>query len=124
MIKDETAMESQTINKKTLSEYVKICIKNILQPETRKWWKIQTILDNDWIKMNQLLAEMNNQESIALENVFNSNKTSNQNYLKKIKANRSETQHILNDQMPKFFSTLQKNESISNIDEGNSYTET
>lgn len=124
MIKDETAMESQTINKKTLSEYVKICIKNILQPETRKWWKIQTILDNDWIKMNQMLAEMNNQESIALENVFNSNKTSNQNYLKKIKANRSETQHILNDQMPKFFSTLQKNESISNIDEGNSYTET
>jgi len=97
----------QPLVEKMISENVKMCIDNILQPEPGKRWTIDTILDSDWIKMNQTLIKMNNQESSALFEALSVNKTENQQHFKKIEAYRSETQKILDDQMPKFLSISQ-----------------
>jgi len=99
-----------------LSENVKMCIDNLLQPEPRKRWTIDTILDCDWIKMNRRLIKMNEQELLALtEAMQRLNITDNQKHLKKIGANKSDTQQILNKQLPRFLSVTQKIESLSNI---------
>lgn len=97
-----------------ISENVRTCIDKILQPEPRKRWTIENILESDWITMNRGLIEMNEQETLALINAQNTNKTENQKHFKKIKANRSVTQHILDKQLPTFFSDSQKIELISN----------
>lgn len=95
-----------------MSEHLKICINNILQPEPRKRWTIDTILDSDWIKMNRRLVKMTKQESLALvEALDTTNIILNQKQLKKIEANRSDTQQILNKQSPKFLSIAQNTES-------------
>lgn len=104
---------------KMISENVKICIDNILQPEPGKRWKIHTILDSNWIKMNRMLVKMNEQESLALLEALSTNKTEKQKHLEKIETNRSGTQQILNDQMPRFFSIPQNVKSLSDIDEEN-----
>lgn len=99
---------------KLMSENLKVCIHNILQPEPRKRWTIDTILDSDWIKMNRRLIKMTKQESLALvEALDTKNKLLNQKQFKKIEANRSDTQQILNKQSPKFLSNLRNTESIS-----------
>lgn len=99
---------------KLMSENLKVCINNILQPEPRKRWTIDTILDSDWIKMNRRLIKMTKQESLALvEALDTKNKLLNQKQFKKIEANRSDTQQILNKQSPKFLSNLRNTESIS-----------
>lgn len=56
---------------------------------------------------------MNEQESVALIEA-RKQKIENQNQIKKIEANISDTQQILNKQLPKFFSFIQKIESTSN----------
>lgn len=96
-----------------ISENVKNCIDNVLQPEPRKRWTIDKILDSDWIKMNRRLVQMNEQESLALIEA-QKKKIKNKNQIKKIEANISDTQQILNKQLPKFFSFIQKIESTSN----------
>lgn len=65
--------------------------------------------------MNRKLVKMNEQESLALIEALSTNKTVNQNHLKKIEANRSDTQQILNKRPPKFLSIVQQLESISNL---------
>lgn len=105
--------EHQPSIEKIISENVKLCIDNILQPDPRKRWTIDQILDSDWIKMNRRLVNMTEQESFALVEALNQNKTVYQRHLKKIKADRSDTQQILGKRSPKFFSIAQQLESIS-----------
>jgi len=90
-----------------------MCIDNILQPEPRKRWTIDKILDSDWIKMNRKLVKMTKQESFALIEALNKDKKLHKKPFKKIKANRSETQQILDKRSPRFFSIAQQLESIS-----------
>jgi hypothetical protein len=89
-----------------------MCIDSLLQPEPRKRWTIDKILDSDWIKMNRKLVKMTEQESFALIEALNQNKTV-QKHLIKIKANKSDTQQILGKRSPRFFSIAQQLESIS-----------
>jgi len=105
-------------------ENVKILINNILQPEPGKRWKIHTILNSNWIKTNKMLVKMNEQEALALLETLSTNQTVKHKRLKKIEVNRSETQQILNDQIPRFFSITQNVKALSDIDEVNSYTDT
>lgn len=56
---------------------------------------------------------MTDQESFALVEALNQDKTINQKHLKKIKANRSDTQQILSKRSPRFLSIAQQLESIS-----------
>jgi len=105
--------EHQPSIEKIISENVKLCIDNILQPEPRKRWTIDQILDSDWIKMNRRLVNMTEQESSALVEALNQDKTVYQKHLKKIKADRSDTQQILGKRSPRFFSIAQQLDSIS-----------
>lgn len=89
---------------KLISENVKICIDNILQPEPRKRWTVENILDSNWIKMNRKLIRLNDQESLALLEALSSDKAANQKQLKKIEAKKSDTQQILNQQPQRFLS--------------------
>lgn len=99
---------------KLMSENLKVCINNILQPEPRKRWTIDTILDSDWIKMNRRLIKMTEQESLALvEALDTKNKSLDQKHIKKIEAKRSDTQQILDKKSPRFLSILRNTESIS-----------
>ncbi|VVC44543.1 Protein kinase domain,Protein kinase-like domain,Serine/threonine-protein kinase, active site [Cinara cedri] len=98
-----------------ISENLKTCVDNILQPEPRKRWVINNILESDWITMNLGLVKMNEQESMALIEAQNLHKLDNQKHLKKIEAKRSGTQQILNKQLPRFFSEVQKMELKSNM---------
>lgn len=100
---------------KILSENVKMCIVNILQPEPRKRWTVDKILDSEWIKMNQKLVKKTEQESFALVEALKQDKTINQKHLKKIKANMSATQQILDKRSPRFISIAQQLESISSL---------
>lgn len=105
--------EHQPSIEKIISENVKLCIDNILQPDPRKRWTIDQILDSDWIKMNRRLVNMTEQESFALVEALNQNKTVYQRHIKKIKADRSDTQQILGKRSQRFFSIAQQFESIS-----------
>jgi len=105
--------EHQPSVEKIISENLKLCVDNILQPEPRKRWTIDKILDSDWIKMNRRLVNMSEQESFALLEALNQDKTIHQKHLKKIKANKSDTQQILSKRSPRFFSIAQQLESIS-----------
>ncbi|XP_022182401.1 testis-specific serine/threonine-protein kinase 2-like [Myzus persicae] len=105
--------EHQPSVESIISENLKMCIDNILQPEPRKRWTIDKILNSDWIKMNRRLVNMTDQESFALVEALNQDKTINQKHLKKIKANRSDTQQILSKRSPRFLSIAQQLESIS-----------
>ncbi|CAI6365395.1 unnamed protein product [Macrosiphum euphorbiae] len=86
--------EHRSSVEKIISENVKLCIDNLLQPEPRKRWTIDQILDSDWIKMDRRLVNMTEQESLALVEVPNQ-KNNQKKHLKKIKADRSDTQQIL-----------------------------
>ncbi|XP_027838280.1 testis-specific serine/threonine-protein kinase 2-like [Aphis gossypii] len=110
--------EHQPSIEKIISENLKICIDSILQPEPRKRWTIDEILNSDWIKMNQKLVKMTEQESFALIEALNQDKTIHQKQLKKIKANKSDTQQILGKRSPRFFSITQQLESISSSNRG------
>lgn len=113
LLKVKRDWEHQPSIEKIISENLKICIDSILQPEPRKRWTIDTILNSDWIKMNQKLVKMTEQESFALIEALNQDKTIHQKHLKKIKANNSDTQQILGKRSPRFFSITQQLESIS-----------
>lgn len=69
--------------------------------------------------MNRKLVKMNEQESLALVEALSTNTTVNQNHLKKIEANKSDTQQILNKRPPKFLSIAQQLESTSNLSKEN-----
>lgn len=66
--------------------------------------------------MNRKLVNMTEQESLALVEALNQDKTEHQKHLKKINANRSDTQQILSKRSPRFFSIAQQLESISSSD--------
>lgn len=97
-----------------------MCVDNFLQPEPRKRWTIDKIVDSEWIKMNQKLVKMNEQESLALvEALKRVNATENQKHLKKIEAKKSNTQQILKTQRPRFMSTTQQIDSTFSSNLGN-----
>lgn len=98
---------------KLISENLKTCIDNVLQPEPRKRWTVDNILDSNWIKMNRKLIRLNDQESLALLEALSSDKSANQKQLKKIEAKKSDTQQILNQQPQRFLSITQKIDSTT-----------
>ena len=104
--------EHRSSVEKIISENVKLCIDNLLQPEPRKRWTIDQILDSDWIKMDRRLVNMTEQESLALVEVPNQ-KNNQKKHLKKIKADRSDTQQILGKRSRRFFSIAQQLDAIS-----------
>lgn len=123
LLKVKQEWNHQPSIEKLMSENLKVCINNILQPEPRKRWTIDTIINSDWIKMNRKLIKMTKQESLALVEALNTkNKSFNQKHFTKIEANRSDTQQILNKQSPKFLSILRNTESTydQSIDHSNS----
>ncbi|XP_050436843.1 testis-specific serine/threonine-protein kinase 3-like [Adelges cooleyi] len=96
-----------------LSDEVKTCINNMMQPETRKRWTIDTILNCEWIKMNPKLLTLNEQESLALVDAIKLNKTKNQHHLKKIESNNTETQKIMITRPPQYESQIQSLGSVN-----------
>lgn len=99
-----------------ISDNVKICIDNLLQPEPRKRWTIDKVLDCDWIKMNIRLAKLNEHESIAFGEALQADRTDNQRHLKHLEANRSDTQRHLNERPQRYLSIEQEVESEMKVE--------
>ncbi|XP_050528128.1 testis-specific serine/threonine-protein kinase 2-like [Daktulosphaira vitifoliae] len=95
-----------------ISQEAKTCVYNMLQPEAKKRWTTDKILNSEWIKMNPKLITMNENETLALVEAMKINQTKHNQHLKKIDSNNTGTQQLLNKRPPKFESHTQSMLSV------------
>lgn len=114
LLKVKRDWDHQPSIERLISENVKKCIDNLLQPEPRKRWTIDNVLACDWIKMNQRLAKLNEHESIAFGEALHADRTDNQRQLKHLED--SDTQRHLNERPQRFLSIEQEVESETKVE--------
>ena len=67
----------------TLSEFVKKLIRNLLEPDVNKRWKIDQVIHSEWIAMDPRLTILTLAEQTALNNAVEEKRKNEDKFLKK-----------------------------------------